>query len=388
MDVSSSVSKSGSKSWSRLRSLGYAWWLRHRALGRGVCIYTDPGCTALISDRWAASLLPGGTSGVLGGCGVGSGVGCLSRSGGGAPVPLHHQRVSRFCTVPLCQGRQPSVWFSWSLAACLSIAAFTFLCLANSTTRFFTSWTSTRGFLIRNSVSSLAAHNHPLLAILAILEARRISDCSSCTRPPCLAIVAGMLKTCNEISRCIYILDSANTWTMYASVASSNVVKACLVHSRGFLSLNWSAKIPELTTSWCWTLRTARTNALVNHGGFPLQVARNWSRSSLHTPGASYLLSWRSSTSTWLYSHLIACCFLFLLLPVLRTIFHSASTVMFSVAAFAASRWAEWCLHCRSVSVGGVWQKRPSFCSILFHAQLPEVFVQPRFAAVEVTRWW
>ena len=31
--------------------------------------------------------------------------------------------------------------------------------------------------------------------LLAIFNARRMSDCSSCTRPPCLAIVADMLKT-------------------------------------------------------------------------------------------------------------------------------------------------------------------------------------------------
>ena len=36
----------------------------------------------------------------------------------------------------------------------------------------------------------------------------------------------------------------------------------------------------------------------------------------------------------------------------------------------------------------GYWQKRLSFCSILFQAQLAEVFVEPWFAAVEVKRWW
>jgi len=34
------------------------------------------------------------------------------------------------------------------------------------------------------------------------------------------------------------------------------------------------------------------------------------------------------------------------------------------------------------------WPKRPSFCSILFHAQLAQVFVEPWFATVEVKRWW
>jgi len=34
------------------------------------------------------------------------------------------------------------------------------------------------------------------------------------------------------------------------------------------------------------------------------------------------------------------------------------------------------------------WKKRPSFCSILFHAEPAEVFVESWFAAVEVERWW
>ena len=61
--------------------------------------------------------------------------------------------------------------------------------------RFFSSWTSARGFLIRCCVSSIAAHENPALAIIAIFKARCMSDCSSCTRPPCLAIVADMLET-------------------------------------------------------------------------------------------------------------------------------------------------------------------------------------------------
>jgi len=164
-------------------------------------------------------------------------------------VPLRLQLVWGFCAVPFCQGRQPSVGFSRSIAGCLSIAAFTFFCPGHSTPRFFYARSSVRGFLIRNCVSSIAECENPPLAIWAIFKARRMSDCSSCTRPPCLAIVADMLKTYKEISCCIYILDSAGTSAIYTSVASSNVVKACLVHSRGFLSLNLCAKIPELTTS-------------------------------------------------------------------------------------------------------------------------------------------
>ena len=74
MDVSSSVSKSGSKSLSCLQSLPYASRLKKWALGRGVCIYTYLGGTPSISDWLAASLLVGGTSGLSSRCGVGSGV--------------------------------------------------------------------------------------------------------------------------------------------------------------------------------------------------------------------------------------------------------------------------------------------------------------------------
>jgi len=48
-------------------------------------------------------------------------------------------------------------------------------------------------------VSSIAARENPSLAILAMFKARRMSDCSSGTRPPCLAIVADMLKTSKEL---------------------------------------------------------------------------------------------------------------------------------------------------------------------------------------------
>jgi len=39
---------------------------------------------------------------------------------------------------------------------------------------------------------------NPSLAILAIFRARRMSDCCSWTRPPCVSIVADMLKTFKE----------------------------------------------------------------------------------------------------------------------------------------------------------------------------------------------
>jgi len=87
-----------------------------------------------------------------------------------------------------------------------------------------------------------------------------------------------------EICCCFKQWDVANTSTVYTSVAFSKVIKDCLVHSRGCFSGNSCARIAEFTTSWYWILRTVRTNAFVDHGGFMLRAAINWSCSSRHTP--------------------------------------------------------------------------------------------------------
>jgi len=160
----------------------------NRSLGSKVCIYTYAGGIPSVSDLSLSSDGTGGDSGRGG-----------AHLGGGAPLPLRLHRVSGFFAVPFGQGRQPSVWFSRTIAGCFSIAAFTLLCPGNSTPRFISSRTSVRGFLISCCVSSIAAREIPPLAILAIFKARRMSDCSSCTRPPCLAIVADMLKTSKKL---------------------------------------------------------------------------------------------------------------------------------------------------------------------------------------------
>ena len=123
------------------------------------------------------------------------------------------------------------------------------------------------------------------------------------------------------------------------------MIKACFVHSRGFLSGNTSAKIPELTTSWCSISRTVRTNAFVDHGGLPLPAAIHWSRSSLRTPALGYMVSWQPFKMIWITLHPTACCFVFVLLPVLQTIFKCSSWVIFLVASLAGSWWTNWCLR-------------------------------------------
>jgi len=153
----------------------------------------------MIWEHWAPEVLPDGAGGVLGSGRIGSGVGCLRRLGGGAPVHLCPQIVWRFFAVPIWQGRHPAVWFCQSIAASLAIAAFTISCPRKSTPSFLYSWTLARGNLIRYCISSNAAHENPPLAISAIFKARHMSDCSRCSRPPFLAIVADMLKTYNGV---------------------------------------------------------------------------------------------------------------------------------------------------------------------------------------------
>jgi len=65
----------------------------------------------------------------------------------------------------------------------------------NSAPHFNSSRTSAWGFLVRYCVSFIAASLNSPMAILAMFNTRNMSDYSSCTRPPCLAIVADMLKT-------------------------------------------------------------------------------------------------------------------------------------------------------------------------------------------------
>jgi len=146
-------------------------------------------------EGWTPEVLPVGAGGVPCSGGVRSGVGSLRRSGGGAPVPLRLQRVCGFFAVPFWQERQLDIWFWRSIAGCHYIAAFSISCPGNSTPRIVCPRTLPRGFLMMYFVSLITVREKPSLAILAIFHARHMSDCSSCTRPPSLAIVADMLKT-------------------------------------------------------------------------------------------------------------------------------------------------------------------------------------------------
>ena len=120
--------------------------------------------------------------------------------------------------------------------------------------------------------------------------------------------------------------------------------KACLDHYQGTLSPNLSTKMPELTTTWCLILQPMQTNTLVDHGGFPLWAAIYWSGSSLCTPTVCYMVNLLLFTTVCMHSHPVACCFSFLLVPVLWTIIKCASLVIFLVASLAVSWWNNWWL--------------------------------------------
>jgi len=131
--------------------------------------------------------------------------------------------------------------------------------------------------------------------------------------------------------------------TIYTSVASSKVIKACFFPSGGCLSGNSSPKIPVLTTSWCSNSRTVLTIAFLDHGGLPLQAVINKSLSYLHTPAVRYTVNWWLFTLICINSHPTACCFVFWQLPVLQAIFKCTSWVIFLVTTSATSRWTNWC---------------------------------------------
>jgi hypothetical protein len=98
----------------------------------------------------------------------------------------------------------------------------------------------------------------------------------------------------------------------------------------------------------------------VDHRGYPLWAAINLLRSSLRTLAVHYTVKWPPFASIWIYSHPTACCFVFLLLPVLRTISKCLSWVICLVAESAASRWTNQCLHLCCVQTISVFDVAPA----------------------------
>ena len=100
---------------------------------------------------------------------------------------------------------------------------------------------------MRYCLSSIAGCKNPPVSILAIVKARSMSDCFSGTRPPCLAMIAGVLKSRNKLL--LLNMRLGITSTIYAFIASPKVVSAVFIHSRECLSWYLKTKIAVLTTS-------------------------------------------------------------------------------------------------------------------------------------------
>jgi len=86
-----------------------------------------------------------------------------------------------------------------------------------------------------------------------------------------------------------------------------------------------------------------RTNVLVEHRGFPLQPMIYSAPSSLRPPAVRYTVNWQPFATVWIYLHPTACCVIFVLLPVLQTIFKCPTRDIFLVAELATLRWTTWC---------------------------------------------
>jgi len=148
---------------------------------------------------------------------------------------------------------------------------------------------------------------------------------------------------------------------IYALLASSKLITACLVHSWGCSPGNLSTKIPVLNSSQCSISRTVQKIAMLDDRDFSLQAAINWMHSSLHTPTARDMVYWCTFTMICIFSPPTAWWLLFFtVVPVIRTIFQCRSWVIWLVAALAASRWPNWCLHYRCVPMSDVYDIAPS----------------------------
>jgi len=138
------------------------------------------------------------------------------------------------------------------------------------------------------------------------------------------------------------------------------VIKAFFVPLRGPWSRILGGRIPGLSTSWCSISLTVWTDSGGDQGCFLLRAAINWSRSSRCIPAVYFMVNWQPFTMVWIKTHLTACCLVFLLLPVLHTIFKFASSVIYLVAALAALRWTTWCLGSCYVPIADVFDKAPA----------------------------
>ena len=297
-------------------------------------------------------------------------------------MPLHHQLDCRFLAVLFRHGRQPSVGFSQTIAGGLSIAAFAFRCPANSTSRFLSSWTSVWGFRIRYCVSYLAACENPPVAILAIFKARPMSDCSSCTWLPCLAIVADMLKTYKKLV-----------------VASINEIQLLPLSCMVLLHPLWCIQPDSSTPRDPYAeTRAQKTQNVQHHHAWFLRLW-GWIRSLTidvsHTGQLSLghvaLYVQQLNIISLVKDHLRQYCFTYIQSNAAAFFcFLLFQGPFFNVSPGLYFEWLHWQVCGAQTGVGIVgmsqqvafWMKRPTFSPILIHLYLGEVFIEPTCAGL------
>jgi len=147
----------------------------NRVLGSRVYIYTYAGATTSVSQL---------SSWIDGACGVpcwGS-----SSCSWSAPGALRLKRVCGFYPVPFWQARCLLVWFLPIIARCLSIAAFTLLCLGNPTPHFFPCRISAWGFWL---IIAYPLSRHVKILLWPFLPYSRQDACGTIQAVPNLLVL-------------------------------------------------------------------------------------------------------------------------------------------------------------------------------------------------------
>jgi len=167
-----------------------------------------------------------------------------------------------------------------------------------------------------------------------------MSDFSSCTRPPCLAKVADILKTYKK-------LVAASTY----QIRLLPLPYTLWWHPLRWFKPVWSPKGMLITKFICknpsavYIVTFDFADGAYKYPGGPFRFhitgSKNQSRRSLSTPDLCNIMSWWPFSSIWQYVNPIACCSILLLLLVLRTIVGRASCKITTVPAIALSRWTE-----------------------------------------------
>jgi phosphatidylglycerophosphate synthase len=199
----------------------------------------------MIAQSRASDLLPVAAGGTLGTGGVSSGVGCLRRLVWGTHAPVHLQHVCGIVAVPSWPGSNPAEWFWRIIARCLSITAFTFV--SQEAQHHWSSLVGPRREVSWWNTACLRL----LCAKTALWPYLPYSTPSACRTVPALHDIVALPSQQTFWIPTKYKLlhekcDVANTSTIYASTASSMVIRACFVRAAECLLETSGTILPEI----------------------------------------------------------------------------------------------------------------------------------------------